>query len=352
MVKISVIAPVYGVEAYIYDFLNSIKKQKLQDIEVILVDDGSKDNCPQILDEFAMTDERYIVIHQKNAGVSAARNKGISLARGEYIYLVDSDDWLADNALEVLWEEADRTKADIVYGDWYKVKGSNITYTKCFPHPFTTENKDTIRMLQFGVNNSMKLKLKANEFDCIYDFGGAPWRGLYRRSIIIDNKLLYDSYVKGIGDDILFSLHVYEYVHKVTYISSPIYYYRYSVLSYTHGYKADYLDILSRVFEKQEEFLKKYNKDTFAWEAYYTRVLLYLSQGMERYFLNSSSPKSSKERYKEFLKVVNSWPYLIAKKEAPIKYIGNMNMIICTLMLRWNINSLYWFFKLLKSKIH
>ena len=82
--------------------LDSIEKQTLREIEVILVDDGSPDNCPQILDEFVQKDSRYKVIHQKNAGVSMARNAGLAQATGKYVYIVDSDDWLVENALEEL----------------------------------------------------------------------------------------------------------------------------------------------------------------------------------------------------------------------------------------------------------
>ena len=122
MIKISVIAPVYGVEKYIHQFLDSIEKQTLQDIEVILVDDGSPDNCPQILDEFVQKDSRYKVIHQKNAGVSMARNAGLVQATGKYVYIVDSDDWLVENALEELWNVAEKTNADLIYGDYYLEK--------------------------------------------------------------------------------------------------------------------------------------------------------------------------------------------------------------------------------------
>ena len=115
MVKISIVAPVYGVEKYIHQFLDSIEKQTLREIEVILVDDGSPDNCPQILDEFVQKDSRYKVIHQKNAGVSMARNAGLAQATGKYVYIVDSDDWLVENALEELWNEAERTNADLIW---------------------------------------------------------------------------------------------------------------------------------------------------------------------------------------------------------------------------------------------
>ena len=100
--RISVIVPVYNVEAYLEQCINSIQNQTLREIEIILVDDGSLDNCPQICDKYAESDERIHVIHQNNKGVSAARNTGLRLARGEYIAFVDSDDQVAPEYLAIL----------------------------------------------------------------------------------------------------------------------------------------------------------------------------------------------------------------------------------------------------------
>ena len=92
---ISIIVPIYNVEKYLSKCIDSILAQTYNDIEVILVDDGSPDNCPMICDEYAQKDNRVIVIHQKNAGVSAARNAGLKVAQGEYIGFVDPDDWIS-----------------------------------------------------------------------------------------------------------------------------------------------------------------------------------------------------------------------------------------------------------------
>ena len=100
MVKISVIVPVYNVEKYLKKCLNSLINQTLNDIEIICVDDGSTDSSIEILKEFELKDDRIIVISQKNEGAATSRNKGINLAKGEYISFVDSDDWLELDAFE------------------------------------------------------------------------------------------------------------------------------------------------------------------------------------------------------------------------------------------------------------
>jgi len=99
---ISFIVPVYNVEDYLHECVDSIIGQTCGDWELILIDDGSPDRCPQICDEYAAKDNRIKVIHQRNAGVAAARNAGLDAAQGEWIWFVDSDDWIVREAVEIL----------------------------------------------------------------------------------------------------------------------------------------------------------------------------------------------------------------------------------------------------------
>ena len=99
---VSVIVPVYNAEKFINECVNSILGQTMSDLELILVDDGSPDNCGAICDEYAIKDSRVRVFHQKNGGVCAGRNKGLSMATGEYVSFVDSDDYLEPDAIELL----------------------------------------------------------------------------------------------------------------------------------------------------------------------------------------------------------------------------------------------------------
>jgi glycosyltransferase involved in cell wall biosynthesis len=124
MPQISIIVPVYNVENYIRQCLDSVLVQTFPDYECILVDDGSPDNCPVICDDYADKDFRFRVIHKKNGGLSDARNEGIKAAKGEYIVLLDSDDLFADKkALENIQKITQTTKADVIYS-------SNLTTFK------------------------------------------------------------------------------------------------------------------------------------------------------------------------------------------------------------------------------
>ena len=107
---ISVIIPVYNVENYLAQSVESILKQSFENFEIILVDDGSTDSSGRICDEYVEKDERIAAIHQKNGGLSAARNSGLSEAEGKYVYFLDSDDYIANNTLETLVEIAEKAK--------------------------------------------------------------------------------------------------------------------------------------------------------------------------------------------------------------------------------------------------
>ncbi|MBR3071813.1 glycosyltransferase family 2 protein [Fibrobacter sp.] len=114
---ISIIIPIYKVEPYLRRCLNSIVNQTYTNLEIILVDDGSPDSCPQICDEYAVKDNRIIVIHKRNGGLSDARNAGLNICKGEYISFVDSDDWVDEKYIEILLELAIKENADIAIGE-------------------------------------------------------------------------------------------------------------------------------------------------------------------------------------------------------------------------------------------
>ena len=117
-VKVSIIVPIYQIECYLRCCLDSILAQTFQDWEAILVDDGSKDDCGKICDEYAAIDSRFRVIHKKNGGLTSARNAGLAIASGEWIMHLDGDDWIEPDMLERLIQKGEDTGADIVMGDF------------------------------------------------------------------------------------------------------------------------------------------------------------------------------------------------------------------------------------------
>lgn len=127
MPKVSVIVPVFNVEKYIVECIESVLKQSFTDIELILINDGSVDNSGDICDEYAKKDDRIKVFHQKNGGVCAARNKGLDIATGDYIMFLDSDDFLPLDAIETLYNDAIQNSSSISVGKMFS--DSEATYT-------------------------------------------------------------------------------------------------------------------------------------------------------------------------------------------------------------------------------
>ena len=133
MPTISVIVPVYKVEPYLHRCVDSILNQTFEDFELILVDDGSPDNCPVICDEYAAKDSRVVVIHQENGGLSAARNAGIDWAfansNSQWLSFVDSDDWIHPQTLEHLLRAVEENGTKISICGYEESDGSNVDFT-------------------------------------------------------------------------------------------------------------------------------------------------------------------------------------------------------------------------------
>jgi len=117
---VSIIVPIYKVEPYLQRCIDSIVSQTYTNLEIILVDDGSPDGCPQICDEYAAKDNRIVVIHKENGGLSDARNAGLDICKGEYVSFVDSDDWIADSFIENLAKAIYQSNADIGVADFIR----------------------------------------------------------------------------------------------------------------------------------------------------------------------------------------------------------------------------------------
>ena len=122
MAKISVIVPVYGVEKYLREAIDSLLKQTLSDIEILLIDDGGKDNCPQIIDEYAKKDNRIIAIHKQNGGYGQTCNLGLSKITGEYIAILEPDDYNDSKMYEDLYNIAIKYDSDIVKSCFYDIR--------------------------------------------------------------------------------------------------------------------------------------------------------------------------------------------------------------------------------------
>lgn len=128
---LSIVVPIYNVERYLHKCVDSLLNQDIDNYEIILVDDGSPDACPQICDEFAVAHENIRVVHRENGGLSAARNSGIEIAQGEYVMFVDSDDYIEPNVLKKLMEQVERDNLDVLR---YRLQYVNPQYEVYNPY--------------------------------------------------------------------------------------------------------------------------------------------------------------------------------------------------------------------------
>ncbi len=207
MPKISVILPIYNVEKYLSQCLDSIVNQTLKDFECICVNDGSTDNSLSILQEYANKDSRIKIISQENKGVSAARNAGLKSTCCPYITFVDPDDWLQNNYLERLFNVAKETNSDIVecnYNIYYKSYDKTVKYAR----------KDIIK--------SKKEDNVTYVFRKYY--GKVVWNRIYKTELLTQNNILF--YEGMTGEDTPFSILSYLYSKKNCFIHEELYFYR------------------------------------------------------------------------------------------------------------------------------
>lgn len=204
---ISIIVPVYNVEKYLKRCLDSIVNQSFNDFELILINDGSIDKSGIICDEYAQIDKRIKVVHKKNEGVSLTRNLGISIASGEYITFIDSDDWIEQDFLKKAIEYIKKNNVSIL------ITGFVFENNKKIFNIFNGE-KDEIFL-----NNEIKKEfLKQNKFSwTVYD-------KFFKREII--KKYKFDSRIK-IGEDMLFCWQIFKNIEKIGYL--PLYKYHYDI---------------------------------------------------------------------------------------------------------------------------
>lgn len=245
---VSVIVPVYKVERYLGRCVESLLQQTLEDIEIILVDDGSPDSCPQMCDEYAARHAHVSVIHTENQGLGMARNTGLSRARGDFVAFVDSDDYLAPTGLEELYRLACSSGADTVLGAFSRVsddgschRGQNPLGNRTFSG--TDEILGTVLKGMLGS--------PADYYDDIYQMM-AVWLGLYSRKVIRDNGIQFCSERQFISEDLIFDLDYYPHARKVAISDCDYYYYCENEASLTLTYREDRFERNQELFCEME----------------------------------------------------------------------------------------------------
>ena len=229
MPKISIIVPVYKVEKYIEQCIDSILNQTFKDFELILVDDGSPDKCPEICDKYALKDERIKVIHKSNGGLSSARNAGIDIATGDYIGFVDSDDFVHHKMYETLYNYALEYNADISICNYIKFTSED--------KPKDISNINKLINIQEYSNIQALSQLYSENLGLFW----GPCQKLYKRNLF--NNIRFEN--GRVYEDRLICHRLLYEADKIIYIPQDFYYYRQREGSIVHSvFENKYLDLV------------------------------------------------------------------------------------------------------------
>lgn len=207
--KVSIIIPVYNAMKQLDRCIESVLKQDFADFELLLINDGSSDASGEICDKYATQDARIRVVHKENTGVSDSRNLGISLAKGEFLQFLDSDDWIIPEATGLLVRSAEKNQCEMVIAEFYRVVGERLA------------RKGDIQEDVVMDREEFAIHMMDNPADFYY---GVLWNKLYRRDIIVDNKLQMDKDISWC-EDFIFNMQYIRFVKKVYALQVPIYYY-------------------------------------------------------------------------------------------------------------------------------
>lgn len=276
MPSVSIIVPIYNVEEYINRCIDSLINQTLKDIEIILVDDESPDNCPIICDEYAIIDQRIKVIHKKNEGLGFARNSGLNIATGEYVAFVDSDDYVDTLMFEKLYATAKEYSLDTVYCGFsnvdYNMKIHEIKEVKELTIYDTPDKIRNVLLDMIACEPSSKIERK---------YRMSVWHSIYSMNIINENNIRFYSEREFISEDIIFDINYLMETKKIAFIPDSLYFYCFNNNSLTKTFRKDrfeknvklYLEMIKQVKEKNIDLnVAKQRIDRFL--IGYTRVNL------------------------------------------------------------------------------
>lgn len=251
-IKVSVIVPIYNVGLFLNKCIESIAGQSYDNLEIILVNDESKDNSLEICRSWEKKDDRILVIDQKNQGVSVARNAGIAKSTGDWICFVDGDDWLEDNCIIKMLELVE-DNTDVLITDYFVDTASSCWHESFFTlpdHDFTEAEKvELIKNCFLKTSFSNKKAVTAV---------GVPWAKLFKASFIRDKGITFDKKLRKMQDAI-FNIEVYQQCDGIIFRNIPTYHYRQNNESVCHKPNPNYRKISANVIEAFNSFINKYN---------------------------------------------------------------------------------------------
>lgn len=287
---VSIIVPVYKVKIeYLNKCIESLRSQTMKNIEIILVDDGSKDECSFLCDKFESIDSRITVIHQENQGVSAARNTAMRCVSSKYVTFIDSDDWIEENMCENAYNIAVKNNADIVFWSNCKEFINKTEYVEIY---------NTSDILKYDYKNGSDF----NPYNM--KLLGSVWGKLYSYEVI--KELKFDENLTH-GEDVEFNFRAFSKIKIGVYTNKHYYHYRYLDNSTVRTFKSEMIEVYKSTLIKIESLLKegKHSIDSIQYKAFYTFVGIIYIVICSNYIFSPSNKLSIKIKIKELKKLTN-----------------------------------------------
>jgi glycosyltransferase involved in cell wall biosynthesis len=288
---VSIIIPVYNAKEYLADCIESVINQSYNKLEILLIDDGSKDESGLICDNYAKKDKRIKVFHTENKGVSHARNIGLSQATKAYIQFVDSDDRIKENMTETLVNQMEANPVELVVCGYDRI-------TQYMNHRDRFFDKEEIYTNKAYLVNTLK-EPKGYYY-------GVIWNKLFKREVIIQNNILFDTKL-NLGEDFIFNIDYLKCIQKVSVVNKRLYIYNYIDVASLSRYKKKILEDHIIELKKRENLFakykqafiemnlyKKYKKQIYwYWKYYYLYNMYALKYGFKSF---SAADKKEWER--------------------------------------------------------
>ena len=331
--KITIIVPVYNVEKYLRECIDSIINQTYKNIEIILVDDGSKDKSGAVCDEYAAIDSRIKVIHKKNEGLGFARNSGLEITDGEYVTFIDSDDKADSDLIQSLVDCVKDSACDTCIGGFKRItEDGEVTFKENYGNKLFTGsdvyNNLFARMLGSSPEKHDAIKMSV-------------WNVLYSVKIIKENNLRFPSEREFISEDIIWNSEYFKYSQKAMLTDSTAYNYRITPSSLTQKYKPDmlgkicvlYNELCRRVLWEEEKVLRIQRQ-------FFVNLRVCIKQE------NAQSSKKSPNEIKESLKTILNNETVKNVSKNYLKFIKQKKQKLFVMLVAYKqINLLYFMLK-------
>ena len=337
MKLVSVIVPVYNIPSQLLSIcIESLLTQTYPQLEIILVDDGSPDEGGVICDKYKNIDNRVIVLHNKNAGVSAARNSGLEIASGDYIMFVDADDCLASNAVYNMMVVAQRENADIVICD----------YLRFFKEVFEFHSSSAMDYQTFKNDDeliSMRKKCLVEDNTFGVRFNGAPWGKLYKKEVAI----------KGFREDLVrsqdnyFNFQVFGLAKSISFLNQKLYGYRFLPSSSVNKFRNNLYSISSKYLKSIENLIKedKYAKEYF--EVYQNVEREKTLEFCTTYIAHSDNKSKKSDKILALRKVKENWLNDVVRGSITQKHLGVYQSILMKQVLKEHFYFVLYFSKVI-----